>query len=52
MTKSKVDLRNPIYHDDRKARDHLGWIPRVGLEELAGMMMKADLDRVARNMSK
>ncbi len=23
MTKSKVDLRNPIYHDDNKAREHL-----------------------------
>ena len=23
MTKSKVDLRNPIYHDDDKAREHL-----------------------------
>jgi len=23
MTKSKLDLRNPIYHDDNKAREHL-----------------------------
>ena len=23
MTKSKLDLRNPIYHDDAKARKHL-----------------------------
>ena len=23
MSKSKLDLRNPIYHDDGKAREHL-----------------------------
>lgn len=46
---AEVDI---LLGDASKARDHLGWIPRVGLEELAGMMMKADLDRVARNMSK
>jgi GDPmannose 4,6-dehydratase len=29
----------------------LGWMPRVDLEELAGMMMEADLQRVASNAS-
>jgi GDPmannose 4,6-dehydratase len=38
--------------DASKARDQLGWLPRVGLDELAGMMMEADLERVATDTSR
>ena len=41
---AEVDI---LLGDASKARERLGWSPRVGLDELAGMMMKADLDRVA-----
>jgi GDPmannose 4,6-dehydratase len=46
---AEVDI---LLGDASKARDQLGWVPHVGLDELAGMMMEADLERVARNKSK
>jgi GDPmannose 4,6-dehydratase len=45
---AEVDI---LLGDASKARDQLGWMPRVDLEELAGMMMEADLQRVASNAS-
>ena len=27
MTSAKLDLRNPIYHDDNAAREHLPMLP-------------------------
>lgn len=38
---SEVDI---LLGDASKARDVLGWRPTVGLEELAGMMLEADLE--------
>ncbi len=32
--------------DATKARDRLGWVPKVGVEELAAMMAKADYDLI------
>jgi GDPmannose 4,6-dehydratase len=46
---AEVDI---LLGDTSKARDQLGWSPRVGLDELAGMMMAADLERAARAKSK
>lgn len=34
--------------DASKAREKLGWSPKVGLEELAEMMVRSDIDALAR----
>jgi GDPmannose 4,6-dehydratase len=33
--------------DPAKARDELGWEPKIGFEELVEMMVDADLDLLA-----
>jgi GDPmannose 4,6-dehydratase len=40
---AEVDL---LMADPRKARDRLGWRPRVGFQELVVMMVEADLERL------
>jgi GDPmannose 4,6-dehydratase len=40
MRPAEVDL---LIGDSNKAHDKLGWKPRVGFEELVGMMVDADL---------
>jgi GDPmannose 4,6-dehydratase len=40
---AEVDL---LMADSRKARDRLGWRPRVGFQELVVMMVEADLERL------
>jgi GDPmannose 4,6-dehydratase len=40
-----VDL---LVSDPTKAREVLGWRPRVGFEQLVTMMVEADLDRYRR----
>jgi GDPmannose 4,6-dehydratase len=39
--------RTPAVGDPSKARERLGWEPRVGFEELIGEMVAADLARLA-----
>ena len=34
--------------DAGKAKEKLGWAPKIGLEELAEMMVEADADALAR----
>jgi GDPmannose 4,6-dehydratase len=41
---AEVDL---LQADPAKARTRLGWTPTVGFEELVGMMVDADLDRLS-----
>ncbi len=41
---AEVDL---LIGDSRKARERLGWQPQVSFEELVGMMVDADVARVA-----
>lgn len=36
--------------DYSKAKDKLGWQPKVGFEELVEMMVKADLERLKKNV--
>ena len=38
-----------LFGGSRKVRDQLGWVPCVGLDELAGMQKEAGLARVAWN---
>ena len=45
---AEVDL---LVGDSSKARQALGWTPRVGFEELTERMMKADLDRITSGKS-
>lgn len=42
---AEVDL---LLGDASKARSDLGWTPRVGIAELADMMVKADIDAIGR----
>ncbi len=42
---AEVDL---LIGDASKARDHLGWTPKVDVQQLAAMMAKADYDALAR----
>jgi GDPmannose 4,6-dehydratase len=42
-----VDV-NVFYGDSTKARTVLGWEPRVRFEELVGMMVDADMERLSR----
>lgn len=44
---AEVDL---LVSDPRKAREALGWKPRVGFEELVRMMVDADLQRLAKEI--
>ncbi len=41
---------NTLCGNATKAREKLGWKPKVTFEELVGMMVDADLERVAQNM--
>ncbi|MGH7508313.1 MAG: GDP-mannose 4,6-dehydratase [Gemmatimonadales bacterium] len=43
MRPAEVDV---LQADPSKARKELGWSPKVGFEELIGMMVDADLDRL------
>jgi GDPmannose 4,6-dehydratase len=43
---AEVDL---LHGDPRKARQKLGWVPRITFEALAEMMMEADLRLVAQS---
>ena len=45
MRPAEVDL---LIGDPSRARDELGWTPRVGFEELIHMMVDADLERHQR----
>ena len=45
MRPAEVDL---LIGDPAKAREKLGWTPRVGFKELIRMMVDADLDRHQR----
>ena len=42
---AEVDL---LIGDASKARDTLGWIPKVDVQQLAAMMAKADYDALTR----
>jgi GDPmannose 4,6-dehydratase len=42
---AEVDM---LIGDAAKAREKLGWVPEVSFEELAAMMVKADVDRLSR----
>ncbi|HVA47477.1 MAG TPA: GDP-mannose 4,6-dehydratase [Pirellulales bacterium] len=42
---------NHLCGDARKARERLGWRPRVGFRELVEMMVNADLERVRREIA-
>ncbi len=46
---AEVDL---LIGDASKARQNLGWKPRVKFEELVGMMVESDLDYIARQACK
>ncbi len=46
---AEVDL---LIGDASKARQNLGWKPRVKFEELVGMMIESDLDNTARQAAK
>jgi GDPmannose 4,6-dehydratase len=46
---AEVDL---LVGDAARARDRLGWKPRVGFRELVGMMVDADLARLAASGSR
>ncbi len=46
---AEVDL---LIGDASKARQNLGWKPRVKFEELVGMMVDSDLDYIARQACK
>jgi GDPmannose 4,6-dehydratase len=35
--------------DSRKAREKLGWVPRVGFHELVAEMMREDMKAAARD---
>jgi GDPmannose 4,6-dehydratase len=41
---TEVDL---LQGDARKAREELGWTPRVGIDELVREMVAADIDELA-----
>jgi GDPmannose 4,6-dehydratase len=41
---AEVDL---LHGDPRKAREKLGWVPRITFGALAELMMKADLELVS-----
>jgi GDPmannose 4,6-dehydratase len=43
MRPAEVDL---LQADPSKARQELGWTPRVGFSELVAMMVDADLERI------
>jgi len=43
MRPAEVDL---LQADPAKARQDLGWTPRVGFSELVAMMVDADLERL------
>jgi GDPmannose 4,6-dehydratase len=43
---AEVDL---LKADPSKARRELGWVPKVGFEELVRMMVEADVEAVSRN---
>jgi len=45
---AEVDL---LVADASKARQKLGWCPKVSFEELVRMMVEADLERVAKEIS-
>ncbi len=42
---------NTLCGDASKAREKLGWTPRVSFEELLAMMVDADMERVAREIA-
>ncbi|MEM8739714.1 MAG: GDP-mannose 4,6-dehydratase, partial [Planctomycetota bacterium] len=42
---AEVDL---LWGDPTKAKEQLGWTPRVGFDALVEMMVDADLDLAAR----
>jgi GDPmannose 4,6-dehydratase len=42
---------NHLCGDASKAREKLGWRPRVGFRELVEMMVDADLERVRREVA-
>ena len=44
---AEVDL---LLGDATKARQKLGWAPKVGFKELVRMMVDADLERVHREI--
>jgi GDPmannose 4,6-dehydratase len=41
-------IRRGAKGDSRKAHELLGWVPKVGFEELVGAMVKSDLDAARR----
>ena len=43
---AEVDL---LIGDSSKARNKLGWVPKVDLPELCRMMVEADLRKIAAN---
>jgi GDPmannose 4,6-dehydratase len=45
MRPAEVDL---LMADPSKARKELGWTPKVGFQELVGMMVDADLERLSQ----
>jgi GDPmannose 4,6-dehydratase len=45
---AEVDL---LVADPSKARQVMGWVPRMSFEELVNCMVDADLKRVAREIS-
>ncbi|MEM6257526.1 MAG: GDP-mannose 4,6-dehydratase [Planctomycetota bacterium] len=42
---AEVDL---LWGDPTKAKEKLGWVPKVGFQELVGMMVDADMELAAR----
>ena len=55
ILKTNPELYRPaevdfLLGDCTKAREKLGWVPKVSFEELVAMMVEADLDKVSRGV--